>query len=245
MLNFLFGEPGNRAFVASFHDRGDVWPECHALGHAPLPAGLHAGGLISGTLVATEHGWRTVDRIAPGDQVLTFDHGLIAVHDVRRRSLAPVNAHEKPEMWCLHVPPGALGNRSAFGLLPSQNVLIESDLAEAMLGDPFVMMTAQSLLGFSGITRARLDPMDTVATLVFEHEQVVHVAGSALLHCPGAPDAVRLPEGPAQGNYPRLSPLREQQLATWMKRGETCASLHIAQHQPRAESARGQGVALN
>ncbi len=39
-----------------------------------------ASGMVAGTKVATEMGWRRVEGILPGDKVLTFDCGL-TVHD--------------------------------------------------------------------------------------------------------------------------------------------------------------------
>ena len=38
-------------------------------------------GLLAGTRVATAMGWRRVDAISEGDQILTFDNGLIPIRE--------------------------------------------------------------------------------------------------------------------------------------------------------------------
>ena len=68
------------------------------------------GGLVKGTRVATELGWRPVDAVAAGDLVLTFDRGMQPVVAVRRRFLADLGAAS----WPLSVPAGALGNCAPF-----------------------------------------------------------------------------------------------------------------------------------
>ncbi len=41
-------------------------------------------GLIAGTHVASSLGWRTVDAITIGDNVLTFDNAMQPVVEIRR-----------------------------------------------------------------------------------------------------------------------------------------------------------------
>ena len=42
--------------------------------------------------------------------------------------------------WQMNVPAGALGNREDMTILPHQPVLIESDTAEEMTGDPLALI---------------------------------------------------------------------------------------------------------
>ena len=81
-------------------------------------------GLMAGTHVASNLGWRPVEALAAGDKVLTFDNGMQMVMEVRRTTLfadaASVPEHLRP----ITVPAGALGNRKAVHLLPEQGVLV-------------------------------------------------------------------------------------------------------------------------
>jgi hypothetical protein len=141
---------------------------------------LREDGLLPGSLLATESGWKTVETIAPGDRVLTFDNGaqpVVRVHKITvpQASIPPHKA------YTMVVPMGALGNRRELRLLASQEVLIESDMAEEEFGDPFVMIQALMLEGFFGIHRAPIDQDLTIYMVTFASEQLIHVAGAALV----------------------------------------------------------------
>lgn len=143
-----------------------------------------ASGMVSGTKVATNIGWRVAEAIAPGDQVLTFDGGMQVVTSITR-SVLWSSAKNCPEhLWPLEVPAGALGNMNEMMLLPEQNVMIESDAAEDVFGDPFMLIPAVALDGFRGITRVKPHLEVVVYTLHFEREQVVFACSGVLFHCP-------------------------------------------------------------
>ena len=80
-----------------------------------------------------------------------------------------------------------------------QPVLIESDAAEALYGDPFLMVAAQVLDGYHGI--ARVPPMRevTVVTLEFEGDEVVYANAGAMFLCGAQADLLSAPE--AAGGY--------------------------------------------
>ncbi|SLN70036.1 Hint domain-containing protein [Roseisalinus antarcticus] len=120
--------------------------------------------------------------------VLTFDGGMQPVVSVRREILWAGTESCATETWPLHVPAGALGNRAAMTLLPSQPVLIESDTAEALYGDPFALVPASALEGYKGITRTRPGPRIEVVVLVFEGDEIVFGNMGALFHCPAGGD---------------------------------------------------------
>lgn len=138
-------------------------------------------GITSGTRIATTDGWRRVDTLAVGDHVLTFDNGPQKLAAVTRAiqfvqdDIAPDFANP------IHVPAGAVGNADPMVLLPEQNVMIESDDAEARTGDPFALVPAKVLVGYRGIERFRaLRPFE-VLTLHFETDEIVYAEGGALL----------------------------------------------------------------
>ncbi|WP_444454259.1 Hint domain-containing protein [Rhodobacter capsulatus] len=143
-------------------------------------------GIVAGTRIATATGWRPVEAMAPGDLLMTFDHGLRPLVSVQRSHLfAGRNACPRPLMP-LAVPVGALGNASPMLLLPEQNVLVESDLAEAVFGDPFALIPAAALEGYRGIDRITPHQRVEIVTLHFVEEEVIYANGTGLIHCGSA-----------------------------------------------------------
>jgi hypothetical protein len=174
-----------------FEYRKDVWgrslvAEAGLLAEATL-AEL-ASGLMAGTQVATQMGWRDVAAIAVGDLVLTFDGGMQAVAAVERQTFATGGELAPGDTWPIFVPAEALGNRDDMFLLPQQSVMIEADAAEEVFGDPFAMIPALALEGFRGITRVPPADQIELITLAFAQDEVVFVNTGALIHCPKSLD---------------------------------------------------------
>ncbi|MCB1406739.1 MAG: Hint domain-containing protein [Rhodobacteraceae bacterium] len=190
MLHSWVGVTNNRRLSVpySFSDRSDLWP-VHAsettagtLGRNDF--GSIADGLIAGTLVATEMGWQPVEDLRTGDRVVTFDSGMRPLKAVHVSSLWTTEGNAPRNVWPLEVPKRALGNREVIRLLPDQSVLIESDEAEALFGDPFIMVSAGVLDGHKGITRVPPSREMMIVTLEFERDEVVYANGTMLVHCP-------------------------------------------------------------
>lgn len=140
---------------------------------------LRENGFVSDTLIATLEGWRTAGSIAIGDSVLTFDHGQQRVIDIQT---ARIDNRVIPDRkaYLMHVPKGALGNRCDTQVLPMQEVVIESDEAEDLYGDPFVLIPAFMLDGYRGICKAPFAKPLSVVMLAFEQEQILHSNGGLL-----------------------------------------------------------------
>lgn len=146
--------------------------------------GRATGGILAGTKVATGLGWRPVQAIAEGDMVLTFDHGLQRVVRVQTHLLSFDN-RAKAGAFPLYVPEDALGNLAACIVMPGQAVLVESDLAEDMLGDAFAAVPAGALSGIEGIKPVLPEGPMTVVTLHFARDEAVFGAGGVLFVCAG------------------------------------------------------------
>ena len=164
------------------------WTNAHAaLGHdATLSDVDH--GMLAGTRVATAMGWRRVEAICEGDQVLTFDGGLQTVVAVRRQVIFAGETAAAIEDWPMLVPAGALGNREEMRIPARQAVLIESDTAEDVFGDPFALIPVASLEGFRGITPSRPADRIEIVTLHFAGDEIVFANTGALFYCPKATD---------------------------------------------------------
>ena len=157
-------------------------------------------------------------QIKAGDQVLTFDGGLQTVIEVRRQILFAA-ATSVPYAWRpLQVPIGALGNRTTMHILPGQNVLIESDIAEELYGDPFALIPAAALEGYKGITRADPTMRIEVATLHFAQDQIVYANIGALFMCPRAGDLMHdLFATPVPTPYKALSMSEANMVLSWLE----------------------------
>lgn len=141
-------------------------------------------GLMAGTRVASNLGWRAIEALAVGDMVLTFDHGMREITEIRRLTVWLDAPDTVPAMWPVIVPVGALGNREELTLLADQGVLVESDAASDKYGDPFAIIPAQTLDGVRGIYRAAPAHQIELIAVYFADEQVIYAEGGALIHCP-------------------------------------------------------------
>ena len=157
---------------------------------SPPPAPMHAEagivtqGILAGTRVASNLGWRVVEALAPGDRVLTFDNGMQVIREVRREVVWREERNTPQEHWPVHVPVGALCNRVALTILPEQGVVIESDVADDALEDPFAVILSRQLVGLRGITQSPPQVQQEVITLIFEEDEVIYAEGGALIFCP-------------------------------------------------------------
>ncbi|WP_300519404.1 Hint domain-containing protein [Aliiroseovarius sp.] len=158
-----------------------------AFGEAPSGAGasqLH--GFAAGTVVATHLGWRPVEAVTIGDYVMTFDNDMQPITAVTRGASCLATGDFPEHLLPIEVPAGVLGNDRTMIVLPEQSVMVESDAAEELLGDPFALIPARALLGFRGIDLLHpAHPIDVV-TLHFEQDQVIYADGGALVFCSAA-----------------------------------------------------------
>lgn len=203
----------------SYSDRGNVWAAGAAVSseaHGRNDYGAIAEGIVAGTLVASEIGWVPAEVLGAGDRVMTFDNGLQPLRAVRVSTLWTAEDSAPRAVWPLSVPEGALGNRDDMLLLPEQAVLLESDAAEEMFGDPFTLVVAGALDGWRGISRVPPLREVKVVQLEFAAEQIVYVNGTTLIHCPGGqPQMVASAEAlidTGSRGYARLPRVQTEQL---------------------------------
>ena len=180
--------------------RHEIGGTCGGYG-SRRPEGL-AAGLVAGTWVATAMGWRAVEAVALGDLVLTFDRGLQPVRSVTRGVNWGAHSECPKQLWPLVVPAGVLGNQETMMLLPEQSVMVESDTADMLYGDPFTLLSAADLDEFRGIERAFPTGQLEVIQMHFDHDELVFADAGALVFCPsggmieaGAEAAPSAPDG--------------------------------------------------
>ena len=173
-------------------------------------------GLLGGTLVATESGWRAVETLARGAPLGTLARGNQPLVAVGRSRLISRPAGLPAEVRPLAVPAGALGNRRDMRLLPGQAVMIESDIAERLYGDPFALVPAAALDGWRGIARTTAEPEAEIVHLALARDAVVYPEGMALVHCPRQAPAQDNPAPAEAGRYLMLPPIQGRALIAAM-----------------------------
>ncbi len=141
-------------------------------------------GIVAGTLIATENGWRPVEQLAPGDKVQTFDNGMQIISDISAETLWDEGTVSLNDPLPVVMPAGALGNSQPIILLPHQGVLLESENACDAMGDPLAVVPSRVLVGINGIDTAPPRCDLVVYTLTFACDEVVYADGGLLLHCP-------------------------------------------------------------
>ncbi|MFD1159111.1 Hint domain-containing protein [Roseovarius aestuarii] len=197
--------------------------------------GVHEGGatgmmtgLTMATKVASSLGWRKVEGLTEGDKVLTFDAGMQPISKITRFQLWDGDRPCPQHFWPLEVPVGALGNRDIITLLPDQSVMIESDAAEEVYGDPFTLIPAAALDGVNGIHRVKPEEEFTVSILHFERDQVVFGNSGALLFCPSAKNLLEHAFDTAEQSAYVVRPLREARILAEEIRNATAAVCDVS-----------------
>lgn len=190
-------------------------------------------GIVAETKVATSSGWRGVDAIAVGDKVLTFDGGLQVVTGITRRKLWNGEMDCPQRFWPLEVPAHALGNIEVTYLLPNQGVMVESDAAEEMLGDPFALIPAKALVGLRDIAPVFPHREMEIISLHFEEDQIVFANSGALFFCPTEADLLRDAfEAPKKTAYDVLPMQEALALASYIEAEITAVEARAPRAQP-------------
>jgi hypothetical protein len=197
------------------------------------PAGV-LSGLLSGTRVATSHGWRPVQALCAGDRVVTFDSGMQQLCGVTRHRVWTGETACPQRFWPLDVGRGVLGNRAPLRVMPHQVLMVESDLAETLWGDPFALLPGVALEAAPGVARVMPEPGAEVFVLHFESEQVIFAENGLMALCPASCNLLDYAQERAGPRYEVLSLTEARGLVLAMARmnGLTAAPRDVAQSDP-------------
>ncbi|MEL6608459.1 MAG: Hint domain-containing protein [Pseudomonadota bacterium] len=160
----------------------DTMTELENLGLDGAHGVTRRSGLLHATRVATRRGWRAVESLAVGDEVLTFDAGLQPITAIERVINWPDHKTCPDHAAPFEIPAGVLGNAERIWMLPAQLVVVESDLAETLTGDPFALVPVDVLDGWRGIRRVDPRAPHLVVILHFADDQVIYAGDGALVH---------------------------------------------------------------
>lgn len=195
------------------------------------PGADRPAGVDGETRIATADGWVAAARLRAGQPVLTFDHGAVA--------LCALRLEQEAAGTRIFVPAGALDNRASLWLWPAQPVMLDTDLADWLFGDPFVLLPIAALEGYRGISAA-ITPPRRRAVLRFDDDEVIYAQGAALLLCAAmgscGPLAAGDPPRDAAARYRPLSPPEMRRFVTCLIAQEAGAALGPLMH-PDARAA--------
>lgn len=140
-----------------------------------------AAGLLVGTPIATQFGWRPVDALCVGDMVLTFDHGFRPIKQLRHVVLWEGREEDCPgALRPILIPEGLLDATANTVVLPEQGVMVESEAAMDHRGDPFAVLKARTT-ETHGLAKT-VYGLERIAAVVLEFEDDEVIYGHTGLH---------------------------------------------------------------
>lgn len=123
-----------------------------------------------GTLIATDRGWRPVERLRQGNRVVTRDNGLKRVVWVGRRDLGYGDLAECPDLHPVLIRQGALGDG-----LPVRDTLVSPD--HRLLSWPHAgeetLVSASQMADLPGVDAVPVLGVSYLHILLDRHEVVL------------------------------------------------------------------------
>ncbi|WP_170525260.1 Hint domain-containing protein [Ruegeria arenilitoris] len=127
-----------------------------------------------GTLIETPSGPVPVDRLEPGDLVLTMDRGAQPVRWAESARISADQLDQSQHLCPIEIAPGALGpNRPSRPLRvsPQHRMLLDGPLVELLFGESEALVAACHMVGLPGIRWVRpRDGVTYVHVLLDRHE---------------------------------------------------------------------------
>lgn len=120
---------------------------------------------LRGTLIETPHGPRPVEVLAPGDRVMTLDHGPQPIRWTGSSRVAGTG-----RLAPVRIVAGHMGNARDLWLSPNHRVLIRGPMAELLFGEAEVLVAVRHL---ADGRRVRVEPRAEVEyfhILLDDHE---------------------------------------------------------------------------
>lgn len=120
-----------------------------------------------GTLIITARGEKPIESLAPGDLVLTMDHGYQPIRWIGSTTVAG-----KGRFAPIQIAAGALGNRRALAVSPQHRMMLSGWQAELLFDEPEVLVAAKLLVNDRTIRVMERDSVEYFHMLFDAHEIV-------------------------------------------------------------------------
>lgn len=133
-----------------------------------------------GTMIETGRGLRAVETLAPGDLVLTMDHGLQPIRWIGRRDLSPADLARQPKLRPVLIREGALGPglpARDMRVSPQHRLLMTGAHAELISGEAEALAPALYFIGQPGIVEDAAATGISYIHLMFDRHEIVQSDG--------------------------------------------------------------------
>lgn len=127
----------------------------------------------AGTIIQTDRGQVPVQDIRPGHRVLTRDRGFQRIVWTGSRHLTTAEQAARPDLRPVLIARGALGPAMPdrpMAVSPQHRLLVEGPRTKLLFGEREVLVPAVHLVGYPGITRAAVAPVQYVHVMCAAHE---------------------------------------------------------------------------
>lgn len=127
---------------------------------------------VAGARIETDRGPVPVEQIAPGDRVLTLDHGLQVVRWVGRRRVVSAGA-----LAAVQIPAGAFGDHGALRVSPQHRLYLAGWRAELHCGLPEVLVKAIHLVRAGRLRQEAAGQAVDYCHLLFDRHEIICAEG--------------------------------------------------------------------
>ncbi len=132
-----------------------------------------APSICAGALVETTDGSRPIENLKLGDMVVTHDHGPQPIRWIIKQELASLGRAAPVK---LHAPFFDL--TSDITVAQNQRVMISGIETEYNLGKDAVLIEAQNLVGYPGVSLLTDRLATTYYQLLFDNHECIHLSGT-------------------------------------------------------------------
>lgn len=129
---------------------------------------------VAGTMIDTPSGPRAVERLEPGDMVMTKDSGPQELRWIGSRTVTA-----QGDVAPIRIEAGAFGQHGEIAVSPQHRVLITDDMAEVLFGSDEVLVAAKDLINDQTVRRDTSAGQVTYVHILFDEHQVVFSDGLA------------------------------------------------------------------
>ncbi|WP_298968701.1 Hint domain-containing protein [uncultured Roseobacter sp.] len=128
---------------------------------------------VTGTMIETARGNVMVERLKPGDLVITQDDGPQPLRWIGRRRVEATG-----QFAPIHIQPNTFGTHGHLLVSPLHRILIRDTVAELLFGESEVLVCARDLVNDRSV-RVREGGSVTYVHLMFDRHQVIFSEGLA------------------------------------------------------------------
>jgi hypothetical protein len=169
--------------------------------------GAQATGIpcfTAGTLIATPSGEIPIERLRPGDLVLTRDSGPRPLRWIAMRRVGAAELAARPDLRPVRIGPGALGNARPLLVSPQHGILV--GLAERGGGEGFARAIQLARMRGGSVRIAAGVRSVTYLHLAFDRHEVVFANGMATESFHPGPRALAALMPGVRAEFARLFP---------------------------------------